>query len=96
MSTAFVLYAIRHKPTDAFMPMRWETWQQGYTHDEPAIGAVPRLFRTEKNAKQALHARLAGKTTARDPFNFRLKITPVEGRNADEMEIVRMTLAEAA
>ena len=57
---SFELFAIRHKPTGAFLPMRWDK-RRGYSFDEPTPGAVPRLLKTEQAAKAALRAWLAGK-----------------------------------
>ncbi len=43
-------YMIRHKPSGGFMPQR----NKGYTHSEPQITGVPRLFTTAGGAKRAL------------------------------------------
>lgn len=94
---SFVLYAIRHKPTGAYLPMRWES-RRGYSHDEPIPGAVPRLFKNEKAAKAALKAWLAGTWTRHvsqtyyGEYDEILETKPVESRKAEEMEVVKMWL----
>lgn len=47
-------FAIRHIPTGRFLPERWRKGR-GYSHDEPSYG-FPRLFPSERSAKQALIA----------------------------------------
>jgi hypothetical protein len=98
---SFVLYAIRHKPTGAYLPMRWES-RRGYSHDEPTPGAVPRLFKNEKAAKAALKAWLQG-TWERSisqsydgDYDEVLSTTPQPSRHEDEMEIVELGLADDA
>lgn len=88
-------FAIRHTPTGMYLPERWRRGR-GYSHDEPSH-SYPRLFPSERSAKQALTAWLQGEwettTTSGDWYeaieDCGPEPTEVKGRNRNEMEIVR-------
>jgi len=63
----FEVWAIYQPSTGKFLPMRWTT-VRGYTHDEPSFD-FPRLFRSERGARQALRAWLQGEWSEAHTFD---------------------------
>jgi hypothetical protein len=93
-------FAIRHKPTGAFMPNYGSRkGRGGFTHDEPSALAPPRLFPRRHHAQTALAHWLRGKLTV---SNYRDDYTgewdedwsckKVPERKAEDMEIVEVTI----
>jgi hypothetical protein len=99
-----VFFAIRQKSTGHFMPNYGSRkGRGGWTNDEPqpVQKVAPRLFPHEHLAKAALREWLKGVTyqVTRRSGSFEgvddyteLKIRPVAGRSADDMEIVAVFL----
>jgi hypothetical protein len=93
-------YAIRAKGTMKYLP---EICGAGYTYTEPVAGPQPRLFPRSRAAAQALTAWLKGTAEMSSSTDWEtgyteyvgLKYTPVEGRRADAMEIVKLVLVTA-
>jgi hypothetical protein len=91
------LYAIRHIPTNNYLPSRLGR-ARGYTFDEPQpMGKmIPRLFTSERNARMALRAWLRGEHKPYWDVDGGTagvgEIKPVPSRKAEEMEVVRMIL----
>lgn len=105
MSTIPYVYAIRHIPTGHYLPMSF-TRGHRYSHDEPTPDCIPRLFPTKHSAQSALTQWLRGKwqnVLHRESEGWEypsytvqeLEVEPVLNRNADEMEIVVMSIGEA-
>lgn len=92
-----VLYAIRHKHTQLYMPDRQG---KGYSNDEPTSKDRPRLFWKRKAAEAALAAWLKGRWVKKFSWCHRwdegvddeLEIVPVAGRVKEDMEIIPMSL----
>ena len=96
-------WIIRNKQTGDWLPELAKPVRGGYTHTEPCRNRSPRLFTTERGAKNALWWWLRGIVTVRmtsgDPFNgnepdedWRTDAAP--GRKAEDMEIVPVSLIE--
>lgn len=97
------VYAIRQRSTGFFMPATapQRHRQRGYTRDEPTEGCVPRLFLRKQYAELALRAWLKGEwreTYAAGDWHGMepagMEIVPVEGRKAEDMEIVELMIVE--
>jgi len=93
----FDCYAIRQISTGMYLPMRWKT-SRGYSHDEPGY-EFPRLFKSALSARRALSAWLQGEwnneSIGDDGWGGTECVpvlTKVEGRNADDFEIVQFRL----
>lgn len=102
MSPLATVYAIRHNPTDAFLP---SGRSRGFTHDEPtpANVKVPRLFLSRRAANLALKAWLAGEW--REEIHYdgysevdrsSFEISPRPDRIPSEVAIVEISLLQAA
>lgn len=99
-------WAIRQKSTGYYLPDRKN--KRGYSFDEPTKDCFPRLFKSKLSAIHALSAWLRGHWKVewhqRGGFSFDdapedvqvLETETVEGRNADDMEIVEFALHEVA
>lgn len=88
-------WAIRHKPTGNFMPQSKGMSGRGASFWDHEIGQAKdvRLFPTERSAKLALTAWLAGKhIPGWDEGSYVDYIKPVEKRKREEMEIIEMVL----
>ncbi len=104
----YKLYAIKQKSTGNFLPQSDRTVREGFTKMEPAfpLRIPPRLFTTERAAKCALTWWLKGEVglhteTDEDwlghPYTIATgpgKAHPVEGRDADDMEVVPLSIGE--
>ena len=96
-------WIIRNKTTGDWLPELVKPLRGGYTHTEPCKNHTPRLFTTERGAKNALWWWLRGEVTVRmtqgDPFNGN---EPDEdwhnekkpGRKAEDMEIIKVDLSQ--
>ncbi len=94
-------YAIRHKPTEKFLPNVPAGHRNGATFCELTDKAPPRLFRTGQHAASALRHWLEGKKSLRynrnsdwlgeDDSRYE-NVDPVPTRKANEMEIVRVRI----
>lgn len=95
---AMKVFAIRQKSTGFFMPA--SSKKRGYSRDEPTADCVPRLFLKEVAAKAALRMWLQGEWSYElveheaGDYGQELEVRPVEGRNADDMEIVELLVVE--
>jgi hypothetical protein len=96
-----IKYAIRQKSTGWYLPRPYGRAGRGGSHMEPTpIGgrtmfgpAEPRLFDTERSARNALIQWLKGKWVAErygDEYDFEetIDIIPQPHRDKDDMEIV--------
>lgn len=92
-------FVVQEKATGKFLPMRWGK-ARGFSFDEPSH-SFPRIFKTEKSARQALSAWARG--TWNDPeYEFDewgnssyicgYSPSPVEGRSKEDFEVVPMSL----
>ena len=94
------LWAIKHKPSGAFLSAPLGRHGRGGSHVEPSLTEPPRLFHTEHAAKIALTYWLKGKVTVTyyiDYFgevNERWHTEPVPHRKREEMAIVQIELRE--
>ncbi len=94
------LWVIRHKPTGGFLPEpKYSKRGRGGALYEPSTTDKPRLFRTERGAKNALTAWLQGKwhwtLTSWEDGEGSLDIKPVPSRLREEMEIVHLIAVES-
>lgn len=105
-----ITYAIRHKPTGAFMPCRmsrcgfggWSWWTP--TGKDQPFDANPRIFYTLQAARNALTAWLQGawRQETRDSGSWEFPETytelvpdePPAPRSREDMEIVTFDLTE--
>jgi hypothetical protein len=95
------VWAIRQKSTGYFMPA--SSKKRGYSRDEPTPDCVPRLFLKYTAARAALRMWLMGTWSTEfhaDAFGeaerYYVDATPVEGRNADDMEVVKLLITNTA
>lgn len=96
--THSIFYAIRHDPTGHFLPRA--PHGRGFTHFEPQpLSSETRLFGDKPAAKRALTWWLNGVVLV-GHYNFDYEgsdetwtTVPQEGRKADEMSIVKVTLS---
>lgn len=96
-----IFYAIRHKPTGFYLPLR--KTRRGNTHSNPEINCIPRLFIKRQSASMALSWWLGGRseisyyTVGYEEPEDRVGIKTVkdESRKAEDMEIIKMDLLEA-
>lgn len=95
------VWAIRQKSTGYYLPIL--KGRAGGSWLEPTPDCLPRLFTSERNAKLALRAWLEGhwKTVSTmssyenfDYDDIELTIVPVQGRSAEDMEVVPLNLVE--
>lgn len=95
-------FAIRHKPSGLFLPMRFRK-SRGFTHDEPSAG-IPRLFPKRVAAAAALRCWLKGEWEESftqgeygeyEPSGPEPKI-PKPDRKPEEMEVVQLTISLSA
>lgn len=94
-------WAIRHK-SGKYLLTRAKGRGKGYTHDEPETPGrrLPRLFASEKGAKLALKAWLAGAWVEKFSIDSNgnedlgLDILPLPERNPEDMEIVPFLLIQ--
>lgn len=104
MTVLATLYAIRQKGTLKFLPNT--ATNRGHTYSEPVAGPQPRLFDRRRSAAVALKAWAKGHATPIMDIDYGefgerydsqrgVDYSPVEGRNADDMEIVEVTLVLA-
>jgi len=96
-----IVYAIRQKSTGYFIPTL--KGRAGGSWLEPEPNCLPRLFTSKRNAKLALGSWLSGHfkmesfRSSYESFfddDCELTVTPVPGRNKDDMEIVALELKE--
>lgn len=100
MPSRTIFLAIRHKPTQGFLPA---VKGYGFTRTTPSLVAAPRLFEKMGPCKQALAHWLEGELYEGNPnddgeTNLRLIKKPerrVEDMEIVEIEIVARTLSEA-
>lgn len=97
-----VVYAIRHKPSGHFLPMKFVK-DPRYTHTEPAQNCIPRIFNSKRSAKSFLDKWLKGKwqefeyysevdKSEVDFCHYGLGVEQSSSRRREDMEIVRMSL----
>lgn len=93
------MFAIRHKPTGAFMPtFGSRKGRGGFTHDEPSTTATPRLFQRRQYAQAALAHWLKGRLTVRSyqdysgEYDEDWSYEPIADRKAEDMEIVEVRI----
>lgn len=105
----FERWAIRQKSTGYYLPESSRK-RQGYTGDEPVTMEshfCPRLFAREQDAKTALTWWLKGVTSCTlhrhydgyfggYEYDEDWHTQKIEERNADDMEIVKLKIEEAA
>jgi hypothetical protein len=96
--SVLTFYIIRHKPTGGFLPELTGV-RAGYTHTEPQMYGVPRLFLDAAGAKRALAWWLKGTTRVwrgQDSFTGEYEedwsTDPKEHRKAEDMEVVPVVL----
>lgn len=96
-------YAIRHMPTGALMSLSEDGFPRGSSHWDPEVEhlrcRVPRLFLSERSARAALRAWLAGRWLAVEGRNYWehgeiYRPEPDPARRAEDMRIVAFRLAE--
>lgn len=99
LSPVGTFWIIRHKPTGGWLPELTKPKRGGYTHTEPGFWNTPRLFTTERGAKNALWWWLRGVITTRMRQTFDgdwiedWDDEPKPGRKAEDMEIVKVDLS---
>jgi hypothetical protein len=101
MTVIAEVWAIRERGTMKYMP---QLLGRGHTFSEPTEGAIPRLFHSERAAKLALGAWLKGHAinkTSREWETGYIDVVgliyeKVDGRSADRMEVVKLTLTSDA
>lgn len=98
------LFAIRHKPSGAFMPEPKGRCMRGGSHLEPEKDVMPRLFHSERSAKAALTQWLRGKHVADYDWDYDdysgkeykyqcgTNIIPQPHRKREDMEIVPVSI----
>lgn len=102
ISPLFEAWAIRHKPTGAYLPVHWND-RCGYSRDEPTFD-FPRLFKSKRAAQSALNRWLDGEWYTKTEYEYEdgyraygyqtePQVKPVAGRVASDMEIARFTLS---
>lgn len=99
-------WIIRHKLTGGYLPELTKPVRGGYTHTEPTTTGKPRLFTTERGAKNALWWWLRGvlsvHMTAGDPYSDwggnepeeDWTNSPVATRKAEDMAVVKVDLSQ--
>jgi hypothetical protein len=97
-------WIIRSKKTGAYLPELEKPTRGGYTHTEPSTVLKPRLFTTERGAKNALWWWLRGEVTVRvtmadfgafDPEpseDWQTNAKP--DRKAEDMEVIPVILSD--
>lgn len=101
-------WLIRHKPTGGYLPEPIGRMGRGGSHVEPVVhtddpATTPRIFQSERAAKNALAAWLRGKYVAHRgsysggpdfdvDYYEDIEIVPVPGRKREEMEIISADL----
>lgn len=84
-------YAIRHKPTEWYMPVGGRT----HTKDKPTKDCIPRLFKRKSDATLALIWWLEGVSfSVYDNDDEYIKTTKMPDRKIEEMEIIQVTIVE--
>ena len=95
------VFAIRQKSTGLFLP--GPSGRTGGSWVEPTADAPPRIFKNHHSAACAIRAWLMGhfKTVVTHRMDMwgadedvELDVIPVEGRAADDMEVVELKLVE--
>ena len=94
-------FAIRHNPSGGFLP-ELSGVRAGFTHTEPELDSVPRLFTSEAGARRALTWWLKGVTSvyrgqSTNPdswgeYEEDWSTTVEEHRKAEDMEVVPVLL----
>jgi hypothetical protein len=98
-------FALRHKPTQRYMPARMTaTGKAGWSWWNPESvefsghGIEPRLFATIRGARTAARTWLKGRVSKeydQQTGEFKtLALLPDEGRKAEDLEIVTLLLSE--
>lgn len=103
LSPVGTYWMIRHKPTGGWLPELAKPLRAGYTGTEPTTKGKPRIFTTERGAKDALRWWLRG------IVNITVKMSdfgsldpepaeswdeiPMPNRKAEEMEVVKVDLS---
>lgn len=95
-------YVIKHIPTGEVMPVRMgRRTSAGWTHWEPQNlyePKVPRIFTTERAAKNALSCWLKGRWERKGGYSYEgeydedIEISPRSSRKPEEMEILQISL----
>lgn len=96
-------WIIIHARTGHWLPELVKPLRGGYTHTEPCRNHSPRLFTTERGAKNALWWWLRGPLTVTvkmadfgDAFSpepeERWDLTPKPDRTAEDMKVVKVSL----
>lgn len=88
-------WVIRHKPSGGYLPGLPSGLRAGYTHTEPELLSVPRLFADKGAARRALTWWLKGVTSVdrfRDDFTLEYDETwheeAMPERKEEDMEVV--------
>lgn len=88
-------WVIRHKPSGGYLPGLSSGLRAGYTHTEPDLHAIPRLFGNAAAAKRALTWWLKGVTSvdrSRDSFTLEYDETwheeAMPERKPEDMEVI--------
>lgn len=94
-----MFFAVKHKPTGYFLPMRAAGRARGYTNDEPTAERPPRLFTSARGAKLALAQWLQGPLSVSHYQDHSGEWNEdwsrgKHNRKADEMAIVEITISE--
>lgn len=91
-------WTIRHIPTGGYLP---ETKRDGYTSTKPSTTLPPRLFKSEKSAKNALTCWLKGKHYIDYDVNsydgdtiFFVGVKKIPDRKREDMEVISVAVIE--
>ena len=93
-------WVIRHKPSGGYLPVLPTGLRAGYTHTEPDLTAVPRLFGDAAAAKRALtwwlkgtlHVTKTGGQWGFEEYDETWHDTVMPDRKAEDMEVVPVLL----
>jgi hypothetical protein len=94
------VFAVKQKSTGRFLPA--PSGRTGGSWVEPTNLAPPRIFKNHHSAACAMRAWLMGhfkmvtNTNWEGDIDIDLEVEPVEGRSADDMEVVKLQLIEVA
>lgn len=95
------VFAVRQKSTGRYLPA--PTGRSGGSYAEPTALLPPRIFKNHHSAACYMRAWLQGHfkmvsfPSSHESFyhdDVELQVTPVEGRSADDMEVVELQLVE--
>lgn len=101
-----IVYAIKHKPTGKFMPLKmtrcgvrgWSNWNPGV---RDGFDTTPRIFKDRGSASKALSAWLLGQhtreyTQTADDDYVEVVINYQPNRKREDMEVIQMLLTETS